>query len=179
MLKLVYTTNVVVTPERGILAPLAKWINSLACCIQRITDLKAARRRLRVSRFHVCFEKSNVITNNLWQLVVRWVRSQNGTKVSPKFCNRNHSSLLMRKEVLPRIYHLLLGCNRNCRGCVAGRDQSHALRLSFNPGRQTGALAGRQFRFEKLTLSLKDPRADVSERRGPGLPGARGRAAPG
>src|SRR5664279_5635104 len=124
MLKLVYTTNVVVTPERGILAPLAKWINSLACCIQRITDLKAARRRLRVSRFHVCFEKSNVITNNLWQLVVRWVRSQNGTKVSPKFCNRNHSSLLMRKEVLPRVYHLLLGRNGNCRGPVARQGRA-------------------------------------------------------
>src|ERR1017187_6531770 len=37
-----------------------------------------------------------------------------------------------------------------------------------------GILSGRRLRFEKPTLFLSDPRADVSERGGPGLPGTGG-----
>src|SRR5450830_719544 len=51
--------------------------------------------------------------------------------------------------------------------------------VSFSIRPVDGILAGRRFRFAKSTLFLKDPRADVSERGSPGLPGPGNRAAAG
>jgi hypothetical protein len=61
-----------------------------------------------------------------------------------------------------------MGIAAACRGEMGIAGVSGAYRPGFEP----------RFRFEKPALFLSDPRADVSEHGGPGLPGARDRTTP-